>query len=121
MPDSNLKQLSFLYKELLASSDTLKRLIESGNTPEIMNLIDDRTKLLSSIRAFQSSYGKPLPEEFNEMARLIDEKELENMNLMEQYQQALLGELQKVRKQESFLRAYSGVIHKSGKLLDKSE
>ena len=121
MPDSNLKQIQFLYKELLASSDSLKRFIEIGDFNGLANLLDDRSKLLSTIRAFQSSYGKPLPEEFNELIAQIDVKERENLELMEQYQGQILTELKKVRKQESFLKAYSGVIHKSGKLLDKSE
>lgn len=117
----NLKQLNYLYDEMLENVEKVASLLDVKDFVKILDVISQREHILSNIRALQLSWQKPLPDELRYKADCIKEIEQGNIQRLEKLRSDYAVDLEKTKQKETLLKKYSGVIKSTGEILDIKE
>ena len=117
----NLKQLNYLYDEMMENVAQVASLIDVKDFIKILEIIGQRERILTNIKAHLRSWGKPLPQDLKFKADCIKEAEQQNIQNLEALRNDYALDLEKTRQKETLLQKYSGVVKNTGEILDFSE
>jgi len=116
-----VQQLRLLYEEVLYCVNKITELIDNKFYEDIEGIVTRRSHVLQDIASLKRSYGKALPEKFDELAEKIKLIDRENVKRLEQLKAETASELEITKNKSKVLNAYSGLENTSGEILDYNE